>query len=537
MPLLILVLATLATGRLSAQAAPASVLNAIQPDWIAPHIRFLAGKLLEGRETAARGLRLAADYGAAQFETLGLEPAGPEGFVLRMPMRHSVVDGTPTLVLEGAGARRELAYGTDFLVQPDVNRESVTVSAPLVFAGFGLSVPAHDYDDYAGVDARGKIVVLFPGGPERIPSDERGHATLFHSKEANALAHGAVGVVTLMPAPAQLLRERLFRQLVGYSWRAPDGSPHTLFFEEAATPRLTATGTAALFELAGRPLGDVLTKLQQGTPQSFDLPVRLTFSARFVQADTASWNTAGVIRGSDPAFRDEYVVYTAHMDHVGMGAPVNGDSVHHGALDNAGGTATLIAMARAFTSLPAPPRRSVLFVAVSGEEKGLLGSDYFVRHPPVSAEQIVANVNMDNYLMLAPVKDLAAYGASYSTLDEVVRKSLRQLGVALSPDPAPEQMIFTRSDHYPFLRRGIPAVMLFNGQQSGDKGRDGAMMLRQWLGNVHHTPRDTYEQGIDWGAGVSYAKANFLIGYEVATATERPRWKGNYFFMERRTAP
>ena len=195
-------------------------------------------------------------------------------------------------------------------------------------------------------------------------------------------------------------------------------------------------------------------------------------------------------------------------------------------------------MARAFKSLPTPPRRSVLFVAVSGEEKGILGSDYFVRHAPVPADRIVANVNMDNYLMLAEVKDLAAYGASYSTLDEVVKKSLGQLGIAVSPDAAPEQTIFTRSDHYPFMRRGIPAVMLFNGQQSGDKGRDGATMLRQWLGNVHHTPRDTYEQGIDWGAGVSYARANFLIGYEVATATERPRWKGNFFFMERsRTLP
>ena len=150
---------------------------------------------------------------------------------------------------------------------------------------------------------------------------------------------------------------------------------------------------------------------------------------------------------------------------------------------------------------------------------------------------IVRSGNEDNYLMLAEVKDLAAYGASYSTLDEVVKKSLGRLGIAVSADAAPEQMIFTRSDHYPFMRRGIPAVMLFNGQQSGDKGRDGSTMLRQWLASVHHTPRDTYEQGIDWGAGVSYARANFLIGYEVATATERPRWKGNYFFMEHPVMP
>ena len=160
-------------------------------------------------------------------------------------------------------------------------------------------------------------MVLLPGGPAKIPSDERGHATLFASKEANAFAHGAVGVVTLVPAPAETLQERLFRQLVGYSWRGPDGVPHTLFFENSATPRLTGTGTTALFELAGRPLGDVMTKLSQGTPQSFELPVRLSFSSKFTQVDTASWNTAGIVRGSDPALRDEYVVYSAHMDHVG----------------------------------------------------------------------------------------------------------------------------------------------------------------------------------------------------------------------------
>ena len=520
-----------------AQATPAEVLNAIQPSWIAPHIRFLASDQLEGRETTKRGLKVAADYVAAQFESLGLEPASHEGFVLRMPMRYSTVDGTPTLVLEGKSGRRDLVYGTDFLVQPDLVREEVSLNAPLVFVGYGLSLPAHGFDEYAGVDVKGKVVVLVPGGPEKVPPDERGHVTLFASKEATAKARGALGVVTLLPAPASVIRERVFRQLSGYSWRGPDGVPHTLFFENSATPRLTGPGTTALFELAGRQLNDVLPRLQQGTPQSFDLGVAISFSGRFTQVDTASWNTAGVVRGSDPSLRDEYVVYSAHMDHVGMGAPVNGDSVHHGALDNAGGTATLIAMARAFRSLATAPRRSVLLVAVSGEEKGILGSDYFVRNSPVPADRIVANINMDNYLMLARVRDLAAYGAPYSTLDDVVKKSLSRLDIAVSPDPAPEQTIFTRSDHYPFMRRGIPAVMLFNGQQSGDKGRDGSTMLRQWLGSIHHTPRDTYEQGIDWGAGVSYARANFLIGYEVASATERPRWKGNFFFMERPVTP
>jgi Zn-dependent M28 family amino/carboxypeptidase len=297
--------------------------------------------------------------------------------------------------------------------------------------------------------------------------------------------------------------------------------------------RLTTAGATRLFQAAGRPLTEMLGALQQDQSKSFDLGMELGLSARFRQIDTASANVVGLLRGSDPALRNEYVVYTAHLDHVGKGRPVDGDSVNHGAIDNAGGTASLLAVARAFGSLPEPPRRSILFVAVTAEEKGILGSFYFANHPTVPAGQIVANVNMDNFLMLHPVRDLAAYGASYSTLDTVVSRSLAQLNLAPSPDAAPEQTIFTRSDHYPFLRRGIPAVMLFNGQASGGNGQDGSAVIRQWLGRVHHTPRDRIDQGIDWNAGVTYVRANFLIGYEVANAKERPRLKGRYFFQDK----
>ena len=272
------VLPALIVGTLQAQDSPTSVVSSIQPNWIAPHIRFLASDLLEGRETTKRGVKLAADYVASQFETLGLEPASSEGFVLRMPMRHSTVDGTPALALEGKSGRRDLVYGTDFLVQPDLVRDQVILDAPLVFVGYGLSLPAFGYDEYAGVDVKGKVVVLIPGGPEKIPSDERGHTTLFATKEATAKAHGALGVVTLLPAPAAVIKERVFRQLSGYSWRGPDGVPHTLFFESAATPRLAGPGTNVLFEMAGRQLSDVLPRLQQGTPQSFDMGVRMSFS-------------------------------------------------------------------------------------------------------------------------------------------------------------------------------------------------------------------------------------------------------------------
>lgn len=530
MQVLILAVASLTLAGQS-QGPVQDALGRIEPAWIAPHVRFLASDLLEGRETATRGARLAAEYVAAQMESMGLEPGAGESFLQRVPLRHSVVDGTPEVELVQGGQSLRLEYGTDFLLQPDITRTEVQLRAPLVFVGFGLTLPEHHHDDYEAIDVKGKLVVLLPGGPQRIPSDQRGHVTLFRSKELNARAHGAAGVVMILPGSGEILRDRLMRQLSGFSIMGPD-SLEMLFFETGATVRLTTAGATRLFQAAGRSLAEVLGALQQDRSRSFDLGVELSLSARFRQIDTASANVVGLLPGSDPALRSEYVVYTAHLDHVGKGRPVEGDSVNHGAIDNAGGTASLLAVARAFTSLPQPPRRSMLFVAVTAEEKGILGSFYFANHPPVPAGQIVANVNLDNFLMLHPVRDLAAYGANYSTLDEVVSRSLAQLNLAPSPDPAPEQTIFTRSDHYSFLRRGIPAVMLFNGQASGGNGQDGSAVIRQWLGRVHHTPRDRIDQGIDWNAGVTYARANFLIGYEVANAKERPRLKGRYFFQD-----
>lgn len=510
----------------------------IRPSWISAHVRFLAGDLLQGRETATRGAQLAATYVAAQFESYGLQAAGTGGsFLQRMPLRRSeVVEGASSVVLIAGDQRQELVFGKDFLLHPAMSRDRVDVTAPVVFVGFGVTVPEQGYDDYAGIDARGKVVAMLFGGPTTLPSDERGHYSLLHTKEENALAHGAVGMVSILPAPGELIREKAVRQLDGFGWLDSAGTPHSLFFEQGPVVRMSASGGGALLSRAGRSLSEVIEGLQRGTPQSFELPVQLSLRAEFRHADTASANVVGLLRGSDPRLRDEYVVYTAHLDHVGIGPSVDGDSVYHGALDNAGGTAVLMAIARAYATLPRPPRRSVLFVAVTGEEKGILGSDYFAHHPPVPLDQIVANVNMDNYLMLHPVRDFAAYGADYSTLGDDVRQALTRLELQLSADPAPEQTIFTRSDHYPFMRLGVPGVMLFTGRGSGDGKRDGSQVLRAWLGNVHHTPRDAMGQGIDWGAGVTYARANFLIGYQVANQRRRPQWRGSSFFREQRPA-
>jgi len=524
------------------RTAPADLDRAaamIQPYWISSHVRALADDAMEGRETSTRGGWLAAKYVAAQFESYGLESLpGAANFLQRVPLRRArVIDGSASMAIVAGGTRKELEVGKDFIVHADLIGPRVAWAAPAVFVGFGLTVPEQGYDDYAGIDVKGKVVVMMPGGPASVPSDLRGHYSLLQAKEENALARGAVGIVNVFPLPPATVREKVERQLDGFAWLDSSGAPHTRFFELGAAARLTFDGADALFRAAGRGLPAVLEALGSGKPQSFDLGVSLELRAEFAHADTAAANAVGVLRGRDPTLRDEFVVYSAHLDHVGIGPAVNGDSVYHGAIDNAGGTATLIALARAFASLPERPRRSIIFVAVTGEEKGILGSDYFVHHPPVPLERLVANVNMDNYVMLYPIRDFVVYGAQYSTLGKVAETELGRLGIATSPDPAPEQTIFTRSDHYTFMRRGIPGLMLFTGIASGDgAGRDGSRVLRDWLGRIHHTPRDVVDQAIDWNAAVTYARANFLIGRAVANG-ERPRWNGTYFFQDRQLKP
>ncbi|MFN0181197.1 MAG: M28 family peptidase [Gemmatimonadales bacterium] len=525
-----IVLAGPADGqRPSGPADPA--VGRIQPNWIEPHVRFLSSALLRGRDTGTPGAELAARYVAAEFGRLGLKAFGGDGgYLLPVPLRQStVVEAATSASLTTRQGTVALVLGRDYLVHPAKNADRAEESAPIVFVGFGVTAPEAGYDDYQGVDVRGKIVAMVFGGPPAVPPDERGHYAGLAAKEQNARARGAVGVITLMPVPGALLDEKL-GQLEGFGWVGPDQVAHSPFFESGAVLRFTESGTKALLAAAGRTVEDVLQALGKG-PVSFPVEATLSWRSAFRHQAVTGYNVAGVLEGSDPSLGREYVVFSAHLDHVGVHPPVDGDSVNYGAIDNAGGTASMMAVARAMVAMPRP-KRSVLFLAVTGEEKGILGSDYFVHAPAVPIGSMVANVNLDNFVMLAPTKDLFGYGAKYSTLDAEVTGMLDRLDLAPSEDPLPWMTIFTRSDHYAFMRRGIPGVMLFGGPKSGKDGKDGVAVMREYFDRVHHTPRDRLEQAIDWGAGVRYAEANLSIGYSIANRAERPRWKGRFFFHQ-----
>ena len=505
----LLLLAAACTAAPAVPAVPAAPAVSVAPAALGEHIRVLAHDSMEGRGTGTPGYARAARYVAGQFEKFGLEPAGADGWFQAVRLSHARTENG-SVVLDGPSGRRMLVRDADFIAVPDPLRPTSEVSAPLVRAGFGVTAPGRSYDDYSGIDARGKIVVLTSGAPASFPAVERAHYATNREKMRNAVAHGAVGILAVRSREVTFPWERQVRQARGGAmrWLGPDGTPQDVFPGIRAIALLSDSAAAAL--------------LASG------LPGTATIGVTTRHAQLESPNVVALLRGSDPRLRDEYVVITAHLDHLGVGQPVNGDSIYNGALDNASGTAALLEVARAFAAMRERPRRSILFVAVTGEEMGLLGSDYFAQHPTVPKERIVADVNIDGLSILYPFRDAVAFGSEHSTLDSVVARAAAGMGVTLSPDPFPQETFFVRSDQYSFVRQGIPSVFLFMGLK-GDSGLDAAARFRGWMAERYHTPQDDLDQPMDLEAGARHATLSWRVALAIANAEARPAWKGDSF--------
>jgi len=521
-----------------ADPAVEQAMSRIRPEGLRAHVRFLADDLLEGRGTGTRGYNLAAAYLAAQFEALGLEPGAGGSYLQPVPLLLArAVESESVVRLQRNGQAEELAFGKDVVVLPDYSREATSVTAPVVFVGFGVSAPELDHDDYAGVKVKGKIVALVRGAPASFPPSPRAHYSSTSLKIQTAGERGAVGLLYLVSQPMEPgVWERIVDRMKtgGMDWVDADGVP-----QPAIPPNLRGrvyVGPSGMKKLlAGGPVSveDLFAALRKGELPAFELPGKVHIRTVSRHTRLESPNVVAVLPGSDPVLRNEYIVYSAHLDHLGVGEAVKGDNIYNGALDNAAGSAALLEVASAFAGLPTAPPRSMLFLAVTGEEQGLLGSDYFVHYPTAPLESIVANVNLDSPLLLYPLQDVVAFGSEHSTLREAVESATRRLGLKVSPDPMPEQVFFVRSDQYSFVRKGVPAVYLEVGwrTEKGDQG--GKDQANEWLRTRYHSPQDDMGQPIDFGAGVTLAQVNFLIGYLVATQQPRPAWNPGDFFGER----
>ena len=507
----------------------------IRPEAIRAHMAFLADDLLEGRGTATRGQDLAAKYIAAEFEAMGLEPAGlNHTYYQPVPLRRIETQGEKSsMAIIRSGREEELEFGKDWITPGSAMYQDTDVRAGAVFVGYGVSAPELGYDDYAGADVRGKIVVMLYGAPSRFPSAERAHYSGI-AKSQQAAAHGAVGTVSLWVG--DVAEHFAFPRVVdylkspGYKWLDAQGTPNDTFPRLRGGATLPEQSARRLLDGAPKSLEQAMADAKAGKAQHFALPLEIAIHTVTRHTAVSSPNVAAVLRGSDPALREQYVIYTAHSDHMGIGPAANGDAVYNGAVDNASGTAGLIEVARAFTRLPRAPRRSILFVAVTGEEAGLIGSDYYAHNPTVPRQSLVANINMDGIALFYDFKDVVVLGEEHSSLGKLARAAAARMDLEVSPDPLPEEVFFIRSDQYSFVRQGIPAIMVSEGFKARDPRIDGKQVTLHWEATRYHMPNDDMSQPLDFAAAARDTRLQFLVGYLTAQADERPAWNAGDFF-------
>lgn len=503
---------------------------------IRSHVEFLSSDLLEGRAAASRGYDIAAAYVAAQFRQHGLRPSGEDAtYFQTVPL----LEATPVLpgsaaefVIDGDSHRFE--YAMDYLPSVDFTSASSTLTAPLVFAGFGITAPELDHDDLAGLDLQGRIAVIFTGAPDKFPQDQRAYYAWENGKFATLIEHGAVGVVMI---DSNEDTQRIpWERRVAMSWTPQmrwvdeESIPHNAFEKLKLRFRFNHDAAMRLFENAPRSLPDVLATADAGEPQGFELPGMLTLSATTGLRRTESVNVLAVLPGSDAALKNEFVLVSAHLDHLGRGAAVAGDSIYNGTHDNAVGVGILLEMARAVSASGMRPRRAIVFAALTAEEKGLIGSDYLAAHPPFPIEAMAANINLDMPLTLTPTTDLIVRGEQHSTLGPVARAAASAHGYRLSPDPAPQDASFIRSDQFSFIQRGVPSIAVMSGYKARDKSIDASALRLDFMKNNYHRPSDDLTLPVDYAGAADLARVNLRIAWSVANTTAKPQWKTKDFF-------
>jgi Zn-dependent M28 family amino/carboxypeptidase len=492
------------------------------------HVRVLADDRLEGRDTGSEGHRKAAEYVAGEFERAGLKPAGTEGYFQPVRLRSTEIDEDhSSLTLIRQSGSEPLTVGRDATIMLRVD-PAPAVEAPLVFAGYGLAIPEVGHDDLAGLDVRGKLVVVLAGAPASISGPLAAHMQSPAERAAVLTRRGALGLVLILnPKTMDMPWERMaLARFLPWLSLADPALNETRGLKLALT--INPAHADKLLAGSGHTFQEVLDAAAAGQPlPHFTIPARLQATTAVKRADVVSQNVVAVLPGSDPKLRDQYVVFSAHLDHLGIGKPIKGDSIYNGAMDNASGVATMLDVAALLKEGRTKLRRSVLFVAVTAEEKGLLGSRFFAHFPPVDLRAIVADINIDMILPLYPFKKLTMFGSEESDLGEDAAAVAQSMGVLPRPDPVPERNVFIRSDQYSFIRRGIPSLMVMVGF---DRGSPEERIALSWLMERYHAPSDDVNQPVDQAAAGAFDALVARLLERVVNRDHRPRWKDSSFF-------
>jgi Zn-dependent M28 family amino/carboxypeptidase len=492
------------------------------------YVKVLADDNMEGRETGSPGLKRAEAYVVEQLKADGVEPAGSDGYYQPVKFEvRQIVEKDSSIALIRDGKSEPLALGEDAFFNTRVNL-APEIEAPLVFIGYGLTIPEKNYDDLAGLDLKGKIAVIFGGSPAEMPGALASHYQSAGERWKSLRKAGVLGVVTL-PNPASmdipwsrmsLNRAHPSMELADASLNETEGLKLSMIVNPASSEKLFAGSGHTFAEIVD------LGKDRKPLPR-FPLAASIKAVTKVETTEVESANVIGKLPGSDPALKNEYVVLSAHIDHLGIGEPINGDKIYNGAMDNGSGSALLLDVARSLKADPASHKRSILFVFVCGEEKGLLGSKYFAAHSTVPAKSIVADINTDMFLPLIPLKVLTVYGLQESDLGDIVREVAQAHGISVQPDPEPLRNSFIRSDQYSFIRHGIPALAMKVGYEQGSPD---AKLYKDWLTQRYHAPSDDTNQPVDLQSAAAFEQIVRGLTIAAANRTERPQWKSDSFF-------
>jgi Zn-dependent M28 family amino/carboxypeptidase len=492
------------------------------------YVSVLADDQMQGRNTGSVEHRRAAEWVASQFERLGLKPAGINGYI--QPVKfdgRTIVEARSSLELVSGGKAERLTLGEDAVVNLRVDPAD-SIEAPLVFAGYGLVVPESNFNDFAGLDVRGKVIVTFAGGPSTIPGNLRAHYGYATERQKFLEEAGAIGLVTILnPHTADIPWSRSSLARLQESMSLADPA-----LADLRNLKLSLNVNAAHADTwlagSGHTIDELLALVDAGKPlPHFALVPSLRAKIAVARKQVESQNIAAVLPGSDSTLRNEYVVLSAHIDHLGVGEPIDRDAIYNGAMDNAAGIASMLEMAQTLHDSNAMLKRSLLFVAVTGEEKGLLGSRYFAAHPTVDRPTMVADLNMDMFLPIHPMRLLTVYGLTESTLGDDVRTVAKTMKVNVQDDPEPHRNVFVRSDQYNFIRLGIPSILLAFGAA---KGSTDERLEKEWLKNRYHAPSDDVRQPIDLKAADDFNRFMLMLTQNVANSASRPKWKNSSFF-------
>jgi Zn-dependent M28 family amino/carboxypeptidase len=532
---LVLLLAA-CTARDEANGVPEAAVAAIDTATLMRHVRVLSDDSLLGRLPGTLGEQRTVRYLEEEFKALGVLPGNPDGtWIQQVPLVGITVQGAPALTVSKGGTRRTLAWRDDFVAWTKHVSESAGLNnSELVFVGYGVEAPEFQWDDYKGMDMSGKTLVMLVNDPPVADTSLFGGARMTYYgrwtyKYEQGMKHKAAGVLIVHetgPAgyPFSVVQGKTAEQ---FDLVTPDRN----LGRSAVEGWVTLDQARAVFAMAGQDFDRL--KAKAATREFSPVPLGVTASVTLRNAlrTVDSRNVVARLEGSDPDLRNEYVVYTAHWDHFGVSDPVDGDSIYNGALDNATGTAGLLAMARAFKALPTPPRRSILFLSVTAEEQGLLGSQYYSVTPLYPLAKTLANLNMDGMNTWGPTRDYTVIGLGASELDDYMQAAAAAQGRVLRPDAEPEKGFYYRSDHFNFAKQGVPALHVDAGTEYiGKPAEFGRQKRDEYTANDYHKPSDEIKPGWDLSGGVQDLQLLLQVGYRVANATKFPEWRpGNEF--------